>query len=58
MFETLRVVNGHKIIRMIGTHGFYHVIIRESNDLKKRGQTFALFKTLKDAVAFAEQLEA
>ena len=25
MYEVVRIVKGHEITRMVGTHGFYHV---------------------------------
>lgn len=48
MYETVKVVNGHKIYRMVGTHGFYHVDIRKGVSCN--------FKTIKAASAFCETL--
>lgn len=52
MYEVVRVVKGYEIKRMIGTHGAYHINIREG----KRFKEFHTFKTIKAAVAFAETL--
>ena len=30
MYETVKVVKGYKITRMKGTHGVYHVNVREA----------------------------
>ena len=50
-YETVKTVNGHRIYRMVGTHGFYHV------DIKHYGEAIArrTFKTIKSAVAFCEE---
>lgn len=52
MYETVKVVNGYEITRMIGTKGHYHVSIREGKGWKE----FHTFKTIKAAVAFCETL--
>lgn len=55
MYETVKIVNGHEIKRMKGTHGAYHVNVREIND---RGfREFHTFKTIKAAAAFCETLK-
>ena len=48
MYDTVKVVNGYSIVRMKGTHGFYHVNISESKS--------CTFKTIKSAIAFCETL--
>ena len=48
MYETVKVVNGYEITRMVGTKGHYHVSIRE-------GEAW-VFKTIKAATAFCETL--
>lgn len=53
MYETVKTVNGHDIIRIKGTHGAYHVNIREG----KGWATFHTFKTIKAAAAFCETLK-
>lgn len=53
MYETVKVVNGHEIYRMKGTHSAYWVDIKTFSDgLKKQG----FFKTIKAAAAFCETL--
>ena len=52
MYETVKVVNGYAITRMVGTKGFYHVNIREGNELRE----FRTFRTIKAATAFCETL--
>ena len=48
MYETVKVVNGHAITRMIGTRRFYHVKISEFSE--------RIFHTIKAATAFCETL--
>ena len=48
MYETVKVVKGIAITRMIGTRGFYYVNIREGKGWKE----FHTFKTIKSAVEF------
>ena len=48
MYETVKVVKGHAITRMIGSRGFYHVNVRESKGFRE----FHTFKTIKAAVEF------
>lgn len=48
MFETVKTVNGYEIKRMKGTHGVYHINIRNG--------VFLTFKTIKAAAAFCETL--
>lgn len=50
MYEVVRIVKGYEIKRMIGTHGHYHVLIREGKGFKE----FHTFKTIKAAVEFIE----
>ena len=52
MYEIVKKVNGYEIRRMVGTHGFYSVIIRTS----KKVTEFRTFRTIKAAVAFCESL--
>lgn len=49
-YETVKTVNGHRIYRMVGTHGFYHVDIKHCGEAVVR----RTFKTIKSAVAFCE----
>lgn len=51
MYETVKVVKGHPITRMIGSRGFYHVTIREGNGFKEE----RTFRTIKAAVEFIER---
>ena len=44
MYETVKVVKGYKITRMIGTRGFYHVRLTANKSLT--------FRTIKAAVEF------
>lgn len=53
MYETVKVVNGKEIYRMVGTKGFYHVTIKTFENGNKIEQTF---RTIKAAVAFCETL--
>lgn len=48
MRETVKVVNGYAITRLIGTHGFYTVYIASNK--------FVAFKTVKAATAYCESL--
>lgn len=50
MYEVVKTVKGYEIKRMIGTHGHYHVLIREGKGFKE----FHTFKTIKAAVEFIE----
>ena len=54
MFETVKVVNGYEITRMIGTHGFYTVTFWKSESGKSSKSRS--FKTIKAATAFCERL--
>lgn len=51
MYEVVKVVKGYEIKRMIGTHGHYHVTIRE----EKGWREFHTFKTIKAAAEFIER---
>lgn len=46
--ETVRIINGMAITRMIGTHGVYHVRINEHKEV--------VFDTIKKAAKFIETL--
>lgn len=48
MYETVKIVKGYAITRMIGTHGFYHVNVREGKGFKE----FHTFRSIKAAVDF------
>ena len=48
MYETVKVVNGKEIYRMVGTHGFYHVRISKNKE--------CTFKTIKAAAEFCKTL--
>ena len=48
MYETVKVVNGYAIIRMIGTRGFYHVKLNNHKEV--------IFRTIKAATEFIETL--
>lgn len=48
MYETVKVVNGYSIIRMIGTRGFYHVKLNNHKEV--------IFRTIKAATDFIETL--
>lgn len=52
MYETVKVVNGYEITRMVGTKGFYHVNVREGKGFRE----FHIFRTIKAATAFCETL--
>lgn len=51
MYETVKVVNGHEIKRMIGTRGFYHVIVKR---FTATNYSYRTFRTIKAAAAFCE----
>lgn len=51
MYETVKTVKGYEIKRMIGTHGAYHVLVREGKGFKE----FHTFRTIKAAVEFIEK---
>lgn len=48
MYETVKVVNGYEIKRMVGTKGAYHVNVREGKGFRE----FHTFKTIKAATEF------
>lgn len=52
MYETVRIVKGYAIVRMVGTRGFYHVNVREGQGW----QEFHTFRTIKAAVEFIEKV--
>ena len=47
MYEVIKTVKGYNITRMIGTRGFYHVVI---------GCRDYTFKTIKSATSFCETM--
>ena len=51
MYETVRIVNGYAIRRMVGTRGFFHVVIQEGQGWRE----FHTFRTIKAAVEFIEK---
>ena len=51
MYETVKVVKGYEIKRMVGTKGAYHVVIREDKGFSE----FHTFRTIKAAVKFIEE---
>lgn len=51
MYETVKTVNGHDIVRMRGTKGAYHVNVREGRGFRE----FHTFKTIKSATEFIEK---
>lgn len=50
MYETVKVVKGYEIKRMVGTKGAYHVNVREGKGFRE----FHTFKTIKAAAEFIE----
>lgn len=50
MYEVVKTIKGHDILKMKGTKGAYHVNIREGKDFKE----FHTFKTIKEAARFIE----
>lgn len=50
MYEVVKVVKGYEIARMKGTHGAYHVNVREGKGFRE----FHTFRTIKAAVEFIE----
>lgn len=50
IYETVKIVNGYEIKRMKGTHGAYHVNVREGKGWKE----FHTFRTIKAAVEFIQ----
>ena len=50
MYETVKIVKGHAITRMIRTRGFYTVTSREGNGITE----YATFRTIKAAAKFIE----
>jgi hypothetical protein len=47
MYEVVRIVKGHEITRMVGTHGFYHVRLTVNTEM--------CFRTIKAAAKFINQ---
>lgn len=54
MYETVKVVNGIRIVRAVGVRGFYDVIIKEIPTNKGTSRMYCTFRTLKSAIAFIE----
>ena len=52
LYETVKTVNGYDIQRMKGTHGAYHVNVREDDAHGFR--EFHTFRTIKAATEFIE----
>ena len=50
MYEVVKVVKGYEIKRAKGTHGAYHVNVREGRGFRE----FHTFKTIKAATEFIE----
>lgn len=48
MYETVKVVKGYEIKRLVGSQGVYHVNVREG----KGWREFHTFRTIKAAVEF------
>ena len=53
MYETVKIVNGYEIYRMVGSRCAYHVNIREGKGFRE----FHTFITVKAATAFCETLK-
>lgn len=51
MYEVVKIIKGYEIKRMVGTHGAYHVTVREGQGFKE----FHTFRTIKAAVQFIEK---
>ena len=51
MYETVKIVKGYEIKRMIGSRGCYHVNVREGKGFRE----FHTFRTIKAAVKFIEE---
>lgn len=55
MYETVKVVKGHAITRMIGSHGTYWITLREITCRNgKVSKVQMAFKTIKAAAAYLE----
>ena len=48
MYETVKVVKGYEIKRLVGSKGFYHVSVKEGNGWCE----FHTFRTIKAATEF------
>lgn len=51
MFETVKIVKGYAITRMIGSKGYYHVSVREGKGFRE----FHTFRTIKAAAEFIDK---
>jgi len=52
MYEVVKVIKGYEIVRMKGTHGAYHVNVREGMGFRE----FHTFRTIKAAVEFIKNV--
>lgn len=52
MYETVKVINGYEITRMVGSRGAYHVSIWRRGEW----EAFHTFKTIKAAAEFCSHL--
>ena len=52
MYEIVKIVNGYKITRAVGTQRYYYVTIREGKGFRE----FHTFHSIKAATAFCETL--
>lgn len=51
MYETVKVVKGYSIVRLVGSRGAYHVNIRDGRGWRE----FHTFRTIKAAEKFIEE---
>lgn len=51
MYEVVKIVKGHEIVKMKGTRGAYHVNVREGKGFRE----FHTFRSIKAAVEFIEK---
>lgn len=50
MYEVVKTIKGYDITRMKGTHGVYHVNVKEEKGYRE----FHTFRTIKAAIQFIE----
>lgn len=48
MWETVKIVNGYTIKRMVGTKGCYHLVLEKGKEI--------IFRTIKSAAEYAATL--
>lgn len=48
MYETIKIVNGYRIERMVGTRGYYHLRLGKGKEI--------IFRTIKAAAEYAATL--